>query len=83
MSVKNRSFIIFAALAALLATQTASFAAETINYTYDGMGRLTKATYGDGTKVAYTYDAMGNRTHQTVTVPAKKIAATPSVVKAK
>ena len=36
--------------------------AETLNktYTYDNVGRLTKATIGDNEKT-YTYDSVGNR----------------------
>ena len=34
--------------------------AETITYTYDNAGRLTKADYGDGGSIAYTYDSNGN-----------------------
>jgi YD repeat-containing protein len=40
--------------------------AETVNYTYDTMGRLSKATYGDGTVIEYSYDKMGNRQQKTV-----------------
>ena len=40
--------------------------AETAQYTYDAMNRLTQVTYGDGTTVKYTYDKMGNRLTETV-----------------
>ncbi len=36
-----------------------------IAYTYDALGRLTKADYSDGTFFHYTYDAVGNRLTQT------------------
>ncbi len=42
--------------------------AETIQYQYDNMGRLTQAAYGNGVVVKYSYDKMGNRLQQTVTV---------------
>jgi len=40
--------------------------AGTINYTYDIMGRMIQAAYGDGTVVEYTYDKMGNREQKVV-----------------
>jgi YD repeat-containing protein len=49
---------------------TAHAAATTVTYTYDTLGRVTKATYSTGTTITYTYDAAGNRTAQTVTCPA-------------
>jgi YD repeat-containing protein len=39
----------------------------TITYSYDALGRLTKAAYSDGMLIEYTYDANGNRTAQKVT----------------
>jgi YD repeat-containing protein len=54
-----------------IALPTASDAAAvTVTYTCDALGRVTKATYTNGTVIAYTYDAAGNRTAQTVTCPA-------------
>ena len=41
--------------------QPAQFVNATITYTYDPLGRLTQATYSDGTYFKYTYDAVGNR----------------------
>ena len=35
--------------------------AETIQYTYDTMGRVTRATYGAEQMLTYTYDTMDNR----------------------
>ncbi len=34
--------------------------AATVNYSYDLVGRLTKATYSNGSEIRYTYDAAGN-----------------------
>jgi hypothetical protein len=52
---------------------TSAWAIDTINYTYDALGRLSTATYiggpRDGQTVTYTYDAAGNRT-QVVATPA-------------
>jgi YD repeat-containing protein len=36
--------------------------AETITYTYDPQGRVTRAAYSNGVIVDYSYDAAGNRT---------------------
>ena len=33
---------------------------RSINYAYDGAGRLVRADYGDGKAIVYTYDAAGN-----------------------
>lgn len=41
----------------------------TVTYGYDSLGRLTVATYADGTVIQYQYDANGNRTIYTVTRP--------------
>jgi RHS repeat-associated protein len=40
----------------------------TIDYTYDGLYRLTAAEYSTGEVFEYTYDATGNRLSQTVTI---------------
>lgn len=40
---------------------------DSITYTYDGLNRLVKVVYADGTSIAYTYDAAGNRTSMQVT----------------
>ena len=37
----------------------AADAPRTITYTYDPLGRLTSANYGDGNYFVYTYDAVG------------------------
>jgi len=55
-------------LVGLLAAAGSSWA-ETINYTYDTMNRLTGVQYDDGTTIQYTYDKMGNRLSQTVVTP--------------
>ncbi len=35
--------------------------ADTTNYIYDELNRLTRVEYGDGTKILYAYDQAGNR----------------------
>jgi YD repeat-containing protein len=46
-----------------------SVAAETINYEYDGLHRLTQVTLSNGTIVVYNYDGIGNRNSKVVTLP--------------
>lgn len=41
--------------------------AQSVTYTYDGLGRLTLATYADGKQIVYAYDPAGNRTERVVT----------------
>ena len=41
-----------------------------IDYTYDGLSRLTDAHYSTGQRFQYAYDAVGNRTAQTATITA-------------
>ena len=39
---------------------SAQVTARTINYTYDGAGRLVQVDYGNGKRITYTYDKAGN-----------------------
>lgn len=43
--------------------------AASVTYEHDVRGRLSRATYSDGTIVEYQYDANGNRTAASVTQP--------------
>ncbi len=43
--------------------------ADTVQYAYDAAGRLTNATYSNGTVIAYTYDKAGNLLKRSVTSP--------------
>lgn len=45
--------------------ETTVSGANTKDYVYDKLNRLTRADYSDGTFEAYTYDAMGNRLAKT------------------
>lgn len=53
--------------AAVLALPTPALA-QSIQYTYDALGRLKTVRYADGRVTTYTYDAAGNRT-QVTTAP--------------
>jgi YD repeat-containing protein len=56
-------------LALLSLLSAASASADTVTYTYDGIGRLKTITYTDGTSVAYALDGAGNRTTVTTVIP--------------
>jgi len=58
----------------MLALATTAVRADSVTYTYDDAGRLTSATYANGTVITYTYDAAGNLTARTVTAPASSSA---------
>jgi YD repeat-containing protein len=49
--------------------------AETVTYTYDDLGRLIKADYGNGVVKEYKYDDAGNRVEL---LSAQKISVSPS-----
>ncbi len=55
---KYLAFFVFAILCVI----SAQVAADTVTYTYDNAGRLTKADYGSGKGITYTYDKAGNIT---------------------
>lgn len=50
-----------------LAVLSGALQAGSVAYTYDNLGRLSKATYANGVVITYVYDASGNRTSYTVT----------------
>jgi PKD repeat protein len=54
--------------------------AETINYTYDNMLRVTSVEYGDGTAVEYVYDNLGNRLQKATTLAGEPANVSPNVV---
>jgi len=45
-----------------IVTSMYSFNALAMNYSYDGLGRLTKVTYDNGDAIDYGYDLAGNLT---------------------
>jgi len=51
----------------MLLTIPSILLADTVQYQYDAAGRLTGATYDDGSRIGYSYDAAGNRITKTVT----------------
>ena len=62
-----------------------NLSAQTINYTYDNLGRVTKVAYPDSCTITYTYDASGNRVSSITnnicfTTPQPTIAVTGNVV---
>lgn len=52
---------VFALTLALVAAQAQSADAQTVQYTYDALGRVVTVTYSNGAVITYTYDAAGNR----------------------
>src|SRR3954466_7349927 len=65
------------ALIAGLALSSGITHAGAVTYTVDpASGRVTKATYPDGSYVTYTYDANGNRTTAVVTLAQDTVAPT-------
>lgn len=64
MSGMNVRKLVCGAVMSLVAT--VAFASSVV-YTYDSLGRLSKATYSNGVVITYSYDAAGNRTSTVVT----------------
>jgi hypothetical protein len=62
--------ILSSVLAVFLLLCPSAHAAETINYTYDALGRVKTAAHVDGDNngmaINYTYDPAGNRTQYVV-----------------
>ena len=62
MSLSLRyAFLIGVALIDLFFTSSIASYAQSVNYFYDELNRLTRAAYGDGTIIDYAYDEAGNR----------------------
>lgn len=69
------------ALCAFVAGVPFQAKADTTQYTYDALGRVSTVTYGNGVVVTYSYDAAGNRTQKIANVAAATLvwmaSATP------
>ena len=66
-------------LFAVLITLTAAYA-DTVNYSYDDAGRLTRVSYGSGKAILYTYDKAGNLLRRLVTL--SQPGPTPAITSA-
>jgi YD repeat-containing protein len=69
---------IFLRVLILLGATLGSAAAESYKYSYDEMGRLTKAEGSSGLVIQYTYDASGNLLRREITAPSKSASASNS-----
>jgi YD repeat-containing protein len=58
------------AVGMVLTALPASAASDSVSYTYDTLGRVTRMAYANGTSVVYSYDAAGNRTGAVTTCSA-------------
>src|ERR1039457_4710903 len=54
--------------------------AQTLQYSYDAMGRLLHVGYTDGSRVDYVYDALGNRLIQSTSISGNPSDQPPSAV---
>jgi YD repeat-containing protein len=75
-SLRIASALLFA-LTLTLASTAEPARAETVQYTYDALGRIVTVTYGSGAVITYTYDAAGNRTEVVQTSPPPPPPAPP------
>ena len=72
--------ILFAAALTAIFCASAPCLAETLQYGYDSMQRLTRVTHPDGTTIDYDYDALGNRLMKTTTLPGGPSNQPPAAV---
>ncbi|MEQ1619517.1 MAG: RHS repeat domain-containing protein, partial [Gemmatimonas sp.] len=63
MTISRRTLFAQLALAGLVQAllSPGQAAAETITFTYDAQGRVTRTVYSNGATIDYSYDAAGNR----------------------
>jgi YD repeat-containing protein len=64
-SIRQALFIGIAVIGLVIGLAAIS-SAQTVNYTYDELNRLTRVEYGNGTVVEYTYDKAGNRLEEKI-----------------
>ena len=68
-SIRRFSIALLAAFLAVLTLAPLTAYAGNVTYTVDpASGRVTRATYPDGSYITYTYDLNGNRTSAVVTL---------------
>ena len=69
-----------AALGAFAACLFGSVALAQVNtcYSYDTLGRVLTAGYGNGVTVSYAYDAAGNRTQQSTAMVSDNFTGGPA-----
>ncbi|MEI7850318.1 MAG: CARDB domain-containing protein, partial [Kiritimatiellales bacterium] len=67
-------------LAALFCAVAGGSFAETMQYSYDTMQRLTRVQHGDGTTIDYVYDNLGNRLVKTTTLAGAPSNQPPAAV---
>ncbi|MDF0490835.1 hypothetical protein PX554_22125 [Sphingomonas sp. H39-1-10] len=62
-------------------TSSASYAAESVTYDYDALGRLIKVTHSgtvnSNTQIIYTLDNADNRTNVTITGANNRVVVVP------
>lgn len=83
MPVSRRALLAKAMLTSVLGglLQARHAEAETVDYTYDDLGRISTVTYSNGATITYAYDPAGNRTTLTQTGPiAANLSASPTSI---
>ena len=58
--IRRKVSVFLSAVLVCFSISSQASAAASVQYTYDGLNRLTTAAYPDGTTIQYTYDAAGN-----------------------
>ena len=69
------AFFIFITICVIVPNATAG----NVSYTYDNVGRLTKADYGGGNTSTYTYDKAGNLLERNVTGQPVNVDPVPDI----
>lgn len=62
----RKSLFFEAMVVAFFATAAPAVSQQTVTYSYDELGRVSRVVYPDGKIIMYTYDATGNRTQQLI-----------------
>jgi YD repeat-containing protein len=72
--------VLWCVIIALTVLISENVSAQTLQYSYDSMRRLTRVTHPDGTAIDYVYDALGNRLMKTTTLPGAPSNQPPAAV---